>query len=311
MRLEFINSIPLELISGGNLYNQRIIGCLKKNGISVDYHLKPSNQNYDYTIVDSLYLNENVVEGLENCNNLVALIHQIPELKESALHFYKNKALFVVTSQSAKNTIVKNWQLHSDKVTVIQPGVPSDWKPKIEFNFPLKRILLVANFVGGKGYEMLIQILNHKAFPDLEFHVVGNNGHDKSYAESIISEIKKTKADVQFHLNSSKEEVYQQLLASDIFLSLSTSETFGMAIYEALNVGLPTIGYKTGDYAYFKQYDNYLMLDVYDEISFIESIENLIHSQQQSKVELTTIFENRREWPQVCAEFSQFLKTIR
>ncbi len=311
MKLQFLNSIPLEIISGGNLYNQMIIANLKKEGISVDYHLKPANNHYDCTIVDSLYMNENSLYNLFEYNNLIALIHQIPELEESALHFYKNKVRFVVTSQSAKKSIVKNWQLNTDKVTVIRPGVSSDWKPKSEFNFPPKRILVVANFVKGKGYEMLIPILNHKAFHNLEFYVVGNNLLDISYAEGIVSEIKKTKADVKFHLNSSREEVYQLLLASDIFLSLSQSETFGMAIFEALNMGLPTISFKTGDYLYFKQYNNYLMLDTYDESSFIQSIESLINTQEESKMPLITTFENRREWPQVCAEFSQFLKTIR
>ena len=308
MKLQFLNSISLDMVSGGNIYNHHVIDGLKAKNIEVDYKAIVENKGYNITVIDSLYMNKIPIDKLDHSKPIFALIHQVPELETDRLDFYKTYAKFIVTGKSAKQQLIDQWQINSENITIIRPGIPYQWKPKIVFNKTPKRVIVVSNLIAHKGFEMLIRILNRLTHLDLNFHIVGNNDLDKAYADKIVKAIQNTNANVEFHFNIGREDIYNQLMQSDIFLSLSESETFGMAIFEALSLGLPCIAYKTGDIDYFSQYQNYVSVEDYTPNSFLEIIEAWSKTPETYEQFYNVTLPNQRHWDVVIEEFYESLK---
>jgi len=308
MKLQFINNISLDVISGGNIYNNAVIDGLKQTGVLIDYNASPLEKNYDLSIIDSLCMNEIKANTLYQNKNLIALIHQLPDLDSNTLDFYKTYSKFIVTGEPTKEVLINDWQVNEDNISIIRPGIPEQWKTKTTFNNKPKRIIIVSNFIQNKGFEMLIKLLKRLNHLNIEFDIVGNNKLDKVYADTIIKSIKQTNANVSFHFNLTRDDMYKRLTNSDIFLSLSKSESFGMAIFEALSLGLPSIAYKTGDYKYFDNHLNYIGLDDYSENSFSKSIEEWLNNPISYKTYCNTNIQNKRYWKQVINEFSIYLK---
>ena len=308
MKLQFLNSIPLEVISGGNIYNKAIIEGLRLKGAEIDYNATPLDEDYDISIVDSLCMDKVNPNSIKLTQQIVALIHQIPKLSDHTINFYRDNAKFIVTGESAKSELIKLWQVNKNNIRVLRPGIPDHWKSKTEFRDQPKRIIIVSNFIQNKGFELLISILKKLSHLDLKFHIVGNNELDKGYGNKIIETIEKTNNKVQFHFNLKRDEVYNQLLKSDIFLSLSKSETFGMSLFEALSLGLPCIAYKTGDFNYFRRYPNYLMLSDYSEDRFVEIIEQWVSNSETYKQHCNSTYQNKRNWNHLIEAFSMYLK---
>nr|WP_321236194.1 glycosyltransferase family 4 protein [uncultured Psychroserpens sp.] len=305
MKLQFINNISLDVISGGNIYNTAIIEGLRQKGFEIDYNASPVDKDYDMSIVDSLCMNEIDTNRLKH--NSIALIHQLPKLRTDQLNFYRTHTKFIVTGEPTKQELITHWQINENNISIIRPGLHEYWKPKTAYEDQPKRIIIVSNFIQNKGFEMAIQILKRLNHLDLKFDIVGNNKLDKVYAKTIIKSIQHTNANVTFHFNLNQQEVYNQLIESDIFLSLSKSESFGMAIFEALVLGLPCITYKTGDYNYFSSYPNYVGLDDYSENSFSEVLEGWNTNPEHYKSHCNTMSQNKRHWKHVVDEFSMHL----
>lgn len=311
MKLQFINNISLDVISGGNIYNNAVIDGLKQKGVFIDYIASPSEKNYDVSIIDSLCMNEIHTNNLNQNKNLIALIHQLPKLDSNTLDFYKTYSKFIVTGEPTKEMLIKDWQVNEDNISIIRPGIPKQWKTKKTFNNKPKRIIIVSNFIENKGFEMLIKLLKVLNPLNIEFDIIGNNKLDEIYADNIIRSIKQTNANVNFHFNLTRDDIYNRLINADIFLSLSKSESFGMAIFEALSLGLPSIAYKTGDYKYFDNHSNYIGIDDYSESSFSKHIEEWINNPITYKTYCNTKIRNKRYWKQVIDEFSGYLKNTK
>jgi glycosyltransferase involved in cell wall biosynthesis len=309
MKLQFLNKLALDVVSGGNIYNKIIIEGLKQKNITVDYNTSHTNKKYDFAIVDSLYMNSIDRETLLNQNKqILALIHQIPSLSKDALLFYKTNAKFIVTGKPTKRNLINNWEIDNENISIIRPGISKNWKPKIEFSDKPKHIIIVANLVKNKGFEMFIRTLKRINHLNLTFHIVSNNELDKTYADPIINQIINTSNKVKFHFNLNRDEVYEQLIKSDVFLSLSESETFGMALFEALNLNIPSIAYKTGDYNYFSSFKNYLAHNKYLDDCFIDTIETWINNPSIYKSYCNTSNQIKRSWDDTIEEFSKCLQ---
>lgn len=308
MRLQFLNSLPLDVISGGNLYNKAIIEGLSQNGFHVDYSNSPQDKAYDISVIDSLCMATINLNALKNSKQIIALIHQIPELDDESLHFYKAHAKFIVTGEPSKLELMNQWQLHEKNIRIIRPGIPDSWTPKTEFKRVPKRILIVANFIRNKGYKMLVKIIKRLNHLDLEFHIVGNDSLDISFAKEIIKSLKSISNKVNLHFNLNRDKVYNQFVKSDIFLNLSKSETFGMSLFEALSLNIPSIAYNAGDSNYFSSFPNYVMVNDYSEDCFIKIITQWVNNPSIYKQYCHLHFKNKRNWNHVNIEFSAYLK---
>jgi glycosyltransferase involved in cell wall biosynthesis len=309
-KVQLINTLPLETISGGNIYNQYLIAGLQKQGITVDYNQRISNYGYNVSIIDSLCMNKIGVTELNTLqkDSIISLIHEVPKLHSESLKVYKQKSFFIVTGGTVKEQLVSEWKINENRIQVIRPGIDSNWKvKKSKANKQKPSILVVANFIPNKGYELLIETLNLLKKGFFELHIVGNNLIDSNYANKVIRTLKNTDHTIYFHFNLNRQEMYQRYLKSDLYLNLSKSETFGMATFEALNLGLECITYKTGDMRYFQQFKNYTIIKEYNSTIFTKQIVCTLNDDLGQK---KSIVQNPRTWDHTVCEFSNYLKEV-
>lgn len=154
------------------------------------------------------------------------------------LFFQKRINLNVAISNYIENTH-RNMGLKN--IITIYNGIPKvnciDFHKK---NEKLK-LITVSSLIRRKNVDFLIQIMNelNKYVSDIEFLIIG----DGVERENLINLVKQFNLEdkVKFLGNLSREEVYGELIKSDIFLFSSLSEGFGLVITEALSLKIPVI----------------------------------------------------------------------
>jgi len=177
-------------------------------------------------------------------------------IKKDFLHnfLYKrvNKA-FAISSVIKKN-LLQTTSLTEDKIVIVYNGVdtkkfnPNNLnrdKVREEFNIKDENILIgmLARFSPGKGHEEFLlaaKILSDK-FSNLKFMIVGeaSRGEDE-YANQIKIMSKNLNLD-NVIFTGFREDTNDILSAMDIFVFPSHAEAFGIALAEALSMGLPSV----------------------------------------------------------------------
>lgn len=139
-------------------------------------------------------------------------------------------------------------------VHIIPNGIDiSDWLVDNVSKVPLKGspvLTTVGRVSSRKGQLQVIRLLPElkKQFPDLHYHCIGI----PTQAEAFLSQAKVlgVDANVTFHGAVDDATLKASLLATDVFVMLSTEsktgdvEGFGIAILEANALGVPSIGSK-------------------------------------------------------------------
>ncbi|WP_299111717.1 glycosyltransferase [uncultured Winogradskyella sp.] len=310
MKIQFINCIPLNVISGGNIYNIQIIESLRQNNFEVDYNLTPSDKNYDITIVDSLCMEEIDTKSLKLTHRIIALIHLIPELPSNIIDFYRTNSSFIVTGNPIKQELMAKWKLSNDNIFVIRPGIPNHWKAKNNHSIKITNIVINANFIERKRYEWLIPILKNINKSNIIIHIIGNNTIEPNYAKSICKSLKNKslKNRIHFYFNISQDEIYKKLVTADLFLSLSKYESFGMSIFEAISVGTPCLAFLTGDIDLFNQYPNYIGIENHNMEKFSTVLKDLHEGKIADYNFNISQLPINRTWDKVNYEFQTLLK---
>lgn len=104
-----------------------------------------------------------------------------------------------------------------------------------------KRIIMVGRLSREKGYERVIPLSKYLAinFPEWQISIFGE-GYLKSELKAIIE--KNNLSNTELH--GTTKDIMKEYLNSSIFISTSHNEAFGMAILEAMQVGLPVVSYR-------------------------------------------------------------------
>ena len=251
MKLRLINKGDLETISGGYLYNKQVFEGLQKRGYSIDYTNRFTEKKDTIDIVDSLVIIDYMRHHTDLDKTLV-LMHQIPDnfnLNRPNLH----QLQFIVTGQHVKNELVKNWKILPQNIKIIEPGIESNWQIKKHYNSQPKNILMVANYLPKKGYELLLPILEE--LKDLNWNVVayGNQDFDPNFFYHLGGQIKNSPFASKITLNApiNHTALNQAYIDADVLLHCSENETYGMAVAEAIQTRLPCIIYRTGNWEVF------------------------------------------------------------
>lgn len=150
----------------------------------------------------------------------------------------------------------------SDKLTCISEyerqkviqdfGVPSEKIQKIPVGLTLKEfadlkrqektsgdrtLLYVGRLEEYKGIQYIIKTLPH--LPDFKLVVIGKGPYEKDL-HKLAEKLDVIKR-INWQKNLSREELLQQYASSDVFLMLSTHESYGITVAEALASGVPCI----------------------------------------------------------------------
>ncbi|MCC7425941.1 MAG: glycosyltransferase family 4 protein [Alphaproteobacteria bacterium] len=270
---------PLDAVSGGYIYNRRIIGGLRALGHDVAMlaldgrHPLPDEAAEasaravlgalpagTLPVVDSLGLPAFAGLAAElRARRAVALIHHPTALEtgitaevSAALRARETLALSamrrVIVTSGATARALAAFGVPAGRIGVVLPG--NDPMPRSEGSRGVGpvSILSIGTLVPRKGHDVLVRAL--AAIPDLDWRltIVGSAGRDPDCAAQLRAIMAETGLGQRITLAGelSDEALAPLWRTADIFALATHYEGYGMAFAEALRRGVPVAGTKGG-----------------------------------------------------------------
>ncbi len=251
----FVRPDPCAKITGGNLYNLRLISALRAAGADVhettlDGHDPESLAGRGRRVfVDSLYL-----DALPRFAPCHLLAHYLPCLVAGTTPSDAERTALIAAEGFVTPSVFMAHALtrlapEPRPVVVVAPGIDVTvsagshaeigQRPKAAGS---SRALLVANLVPGKGVLPLLRAL---ASRPLALAVVGSPDVDPEYAAACHA----AGPDVEFLGALSPAQTIAAIAASDFLVSASRMESFGLALAEARALGIPIVARAGGNTA--------------------------------------------------------------
>ena len=234
-------------ITGGNLYNLGLLAALRQAGAGVRVARASDVQRQDgIAFVDSLYLEQLPrIKALTSSCHL--LCHYLPSLVASTEPSPAERAALaaadgtVVTSEFMARTLAA---LAPRPIVVVPPaidvGAARSWQPS-----GVVRGVIVANLVPGKGVLPFLEALLPHAPAGFELCVIGSLDADPKYAAAC--QARAAGHAVAFVGALPHAAMLDRVAASDLFISASRMESFGMALAEARALGVPIVARAGGN----------------------------------------------------------------
>ena len=259
-------------ISGGTHYNRMLIGALRTARIQCEVRSLDRAESVlteavagDSIWVDSLHLDElpRLARAARPGTRLGMIAHYLPSLvslgeglgpehltpaEAAAL---KTAAMFLVSSPFMRG-ILRRLTGAGRPILHVEPGrslaVPSTLPEP-----PPVRAVMVANLVPGKGIEAFLRSLTAKiqGTDKLYLDVVGGTAHDPPYAERCRAAASdpRIRGCVRFLGELPHEKSLGKMAASNLLISASQMESYGMALAEARAIGIPILALRGGHVA--------------------------------------------------------------
>lgn len=279
----------LNTLTGGYIYNKRILAELQSLGwdthtLSLDAQFPAVDDAIKHRSAKQLAQVARdhilVIDGLalgamgHHTNTIarpfVALVHH-PLALESGIDAATAKKLWetervalalaqsvMVTSEITKQTLVDQYAVAANNITVIEPGVDRPWPLDIDTATPTEpskpgasgepkqavKLLSVGALVPRKGFDVLIKALGQLPDLDWQLTIVGDQTRAPDCATQIKGLIKALKLNNRVNLAGvqTAQQLEKAYARADLFVLASRYEGYGMAYTEALAWGLPVIG---------------------------------------------------------------------
>ena len=260
--------------TGGYIYENNIFEYSKKNNNSIvfkelsDNYPFPSNKDLKY--LNSIVANLNsdkilifdglVLEGLAKAeyilNNFktIALIHHPLYLEfrgkksdtflDIAKKIYKKVDNFIVTSSDTKKLLSKKFNINSNIITIVEPGIKKLKKYK-KTPSKLVKLLTCGSIIERKKYDYLINEI--QKIDSIELNIIGDTSRESKYSAKIKKQITDNKLTKKIILHGKVSQIKLEKLYSqcDFYISTSKYEGFGMSLANAAISKLPIISYET------------------------------------------------------------------
>jgi glycosyltransferase involved in cell wall biosynthesis len=233
----FVIPDPRARISGGNLYNLRLISALRAVGADVREAAPDGARQEGRVFVDSLYL-----DALPRWSPCHLLAHYLPSLVDGrdSLSAAERAALLsaegFVTPSAFMARELGRLAPEPRPTAIVAPGIEVD-HPAIA---RVSRAVLVANLVPGKGVLPLLRALAPR---HLALAVVGSPDFDPAYAAACRA----AGPSVEFLGALPHAQAIAAIAASDFLVSASRMESFGLALAEARALGVPIVARAGGN----------------------------------------------------------------
>jgi glycosyltransferase involved in cell wall biosynthesis len=229
------------------------------------------------------------VGALQARSPLVALVHQ-PLALATALSpsraeaFYRSEcaalaaaAEVIVTSPSTARILMDDYRVSTDHISVVLPG--NDRVPLAEGSRDCTvRLVSVGSVVPGKGYDVLVAALAKIAELPWQLTIAGDLTRDVDWVARLRCNIEAWKLTERIVLLGAlaPEKVTDLYLQSDVFVSASRYESYGMALTEALAHGLPIVSTTAGAIPDTVPADAGLLVAPGDADAFAEATRRLV-----------------------------------
>lgn len=166
------------------------------------------------------------------------------------LHYFSYFFLDLITTTNiAVSNAVKEFMVDTkisrpEKIHVIYNGIEKPEKQAQILENDQIKLVSVATLNENKGIQYLISALPLilKSYPNVQLEIIG----DGSFRRRLEDQVELLKLTKKVHFAGFSSEVETLLSEFDLYVQPSLSESFGLAIVQAMSVGLPVVATSTG-----------------------------------------------------------------
>jgi glycosyltransferase involved in cell wall biosynthesis len=280
MKIGLIIYGSLDTVSGGYLYDRKLVESLRKRGDQVEIISLPW-RNYAAHLTDNFHFRlplgfDLIIEDelnhpsllkanrQEHSYPIVSLVHNLHSLEPRST--WQND-LYRVVERSYLNS-VDGFIFNSNTTCDAVQALIGDQKPFIVANPPTDRfgshlnenlirtranesnplrLLFLGNVIPLKGLYVLLEALRHPGF-DFRLDIVGSLTIDPNYARKMQEKAKTygLSSKVFFHGILDSEALIERFEHAQVMVMPSSYEGFGIAYLEGMGFGLPAIATTSG-----------------------------------------------------------------
>lgn len=272
MRVGLIIYGSLDTITGGYIYNRKLVDYLRSKNIIVKIFSQQKNlikNNFSRVLIkDILEFSPDILlqdamnygslfffnKRLKKITNIpvITIIHQIRSNIFEKLYLNSVNG-FIFNSQFTKNS-VNNFIPNLKNSIIAYPG-----KDRLKCNITQEtislkskdkklKIVFVANLHPGKGLHILLKALTKIDTTLWQLTVIGNIYFDPRYTKKVLKMI--SKLGLQNNVNIlgllDIESLKNEIISHHLLAVPSYYESFGLVYAEAMGAGLPVIASKAG-----------------------------------------------------------------
>jgi glycosyltransferase involved in cell wall biosynthesis len=255
-------------VTGGTLYNRMLIAELRRQGLACTVVspgrllslLVRAGQD-DPIWIDSLFLDA-FSELAQRASRYRAglIVHYLPtlvalgeRLDQHALSPSERTALCTATTFLVPSPFMRGVleRLTNDArpILAVEPGCMATRAPRLP-DWPV-RATLVANLLPGKRInEFLVELAQRLSPTDqFELTIVGGSTLDAEYAERCKETVEAPRLHNRVRILGAREpeQVLEHMAGSNLLLSASAMESYGMVLAEGRTIGLPILATAGGN----------------------------------------------------------------
>lgn len=277
MTVHFITRGDIHSLTGGYLYNLRMIEGLEQMGYSVN--IIGTDWHWDNTmelekicrfhfekfargsciVFDSLvlYLLHKVLQEFNEKLIFVGLIHLPASYNVNSEGFGKLAHEELLALHQMQQVIVTGQftygllchaGLNPDRIKVVEPGT-EQFPQKTHYKPVPSELLCVANYSAIKAQDIMIRSIHRLVAWEWTLHLYGDKDRDKEYSVAVNSLINQLHLEkrVIMHGIAARDEISAIFLEADLFVMPSLFESYGMALTESLAHGIPVVTTRAGN----------------------------------------------------------------
>jgi glycosyltransferase involved in cell wall biosynthesis len=266
----------INAITGGTIYDRRLIGELRRLGWHIDLvelapdFPQPSAASLadatgrllhctDLVMIDGLAFGAmpDIAARLSERVRLVDLLHHplclengldpatAERLERSEAAALRHADHVIVTSPTTREEVATRFGYPAGRITVALPGID---KPAIAEGGTPMTLVNVGSFIPRKDHPTLIRALAR--IKDLPWRMImaGSRDRDPGYTDEVSALIEENGLEDRVELAGELDDgrLAEVLHHSDLMVSASRYEGYGMALAEGLAAGLPVIAVRGG-----------------------------------------------------------------
>jgi glycosyltransferase involved in cell wall biosynthesis len=273
MHVAFVTVGDTSRLTGGYLYNARVLAALRERGVAVDEIVpcgaSPEEQEeaaprlgslldprrFDVVVVDALarIVCAPHLDRWRRERPVVAMVHELPSVaapKARLEREYEEPLLradrLISVSEHARS-ILHNRGVPAARIRVVPPGfdrLPKRGGDKPPVRGTAVRALCVAQWIPRKGILDLVRAWTLHERPGVALELVGETDVDPVYAASVRAAV----ADASITVSGPVDDAAlgAAYASADLFVLPSRYEGYGVVYAEALVHGLPVVACNVG-----------------------------------------------------------------
>jgi hypothetical protein len=316
MSLNYLFVIPDydSFISGGNHYNKNFIEALGNLGNvqTAPWEIfRLTKHSNTFIVIDSIYIDMLETDSILLNTNSILLLHYLDifydekhnePLKRKRLKQILAFKYIIVTGQFAFDWLQLTG-VKKENIFLLTPMIQIQGSKMHRNPNPTWRILMVGNLLPVKGYLELLNELEIQKPAGIKITIIGDKNIDTEYAASIMQLIEEKpylKKVCSIGETVPHETMGTYFEETDLMISASHFETFGMAIHEALSYGLPVMAIAGGNVANI----NHPLLDTFQSHQeIVSALANLKGFEKKPDTLTNRKFPENRSWAELANHF--------